>query len=151
MIGRFVEWILDRVGERHEIARPGDGKFLTRWMLCGKRYEGTGSRLMVHKFHRSDAEPYFHDHPFAFWSLILWGGYYEHTATGKVWCGPLSFLRRPAEWKHRVELPPGRTCWTLVWRGPRVRSWGFWCREDKWIPWREHEANVNATGTGCPE
>jgi hypothetical protein len=30
------------------------------------------------------------------------------------WYGPGSLLRRPAEWQHWVEVPDGRTCWTLV-------------------------------------
>lgn len=133
--------------ERHDIGRKGLDKYLTRYVIWGQRF-GPGRKVFLHLFHRGDAEPYFHDHPFAFWSLILWGGYVEHTLEGKKWYGPLSLLRRPATWQHRVEVPDGKQCLTLVWTSAKVRSWGFWCRQG-WIPWRQHEANQAAGKAGC--
>jgi hypothetical protein len=146
---RLLGWL--RV-ERHDIGRLGLDKYLTRWVLLGQRFGADGKgKVFLHWFHRGDAEPYFHDHPWPFWSLILWGGYWEHTPAGRRWCGPLSLLRRPAEWRHRVELPEGKRCWTLVWCGPRARSWGFWCHDKGFLPWRQHEANQAAGKPGCGE
>lgn len=78
-----------------------------------------------------------HDHPWPFVSVILAGGYYEVTPakgwkdgegpTQRRWYGPGRVLTRPAEWIHRVEIPPGRDAWTLILRGRKERSWGFWC------------------------
>lgn len=156
----WLERALNRLFEVHEIGRHGLPRYLTRWVLWGKRFEGDKHKVFLHLFHRGDAEPYFHDHPWPFWSLILWGGYWEWTPTPPdevpamgpqvaKWHGPLSLLRRPADWRHRVELPPGKTCWTLVWCGKRVRSWGFICPGKGWIYWKEHQVNQEAGKTGC--
>jgi hypothetical protein len=146
-VGRFVEWLLTvlRV-ERHDIGRVGD-VYLTRWVLLGTRY-GPGHKVFLHLFRRSDSAEALHNHPFAFWSLVLWPGYYEHTPSGRRWHGPLSLLRRPAAWFHRVELAPGRGCWTLVWAGERVQSWGFAC-PNGFVPWREFVAREESGGAGC--
>ncbi len=146
MIARSVEWLLSRLFCRHDITRPGRPAYLTRWDLRGNRHR-PGRHLFVHLFHRGD-EPYDHDHPWPFWSVILAGGYWEHTPAGRRWYGPFRLLRRPADWRHHIELPPGRRCWTLVWTGPRVRGWGFWCPSG-WIPWRQHAANLEAGLPGC--
>lgn len=141
--------LLTRLFRRYDIARKGLDRYLTRWDLLGNRFAGAGHHLFVHLFHRGDAEPYFHDHPWPFWSLILWGGYWEHTPEGRRWYGPLRLLRRPADWRHRVELPAGRRCWTLVWTGAKARSWGFWCPRSGFLPWRQHQANQDAGLPGC--
>lgn len=143
IIGR----ILDRLFTRYDISRPGVPTYLTRWDVLGNRF-GAGLKLFIHLFHRGDAELYFHDHPWPFWSLILWGGYWEHTESGRSWYRPGRLLRRPAEWRHRVELPEGRRCWTLIWTGAKVRSWGFWCPRG-FLPWRQHAANLDAGLPGC--
>ena len=166
---RFITWILAALGRecfhigRQKADVPGEfDAYLTRWTLLGRRHAG-GGKVFLHHFHRGDAEPYNHDHPWPFWSLILWGGYWEwtplregdpvadiETLTEKaVWYGLGRLLRRPAEWQHRVELPRGRKAWTLVWTGPKSRSWGFICPGRGWIPWREHEANQLAGKAGC--
>lgn len=120
-----------------------DGKpYLDRWHIAHFK---CGQRLYLHYFHRGDAETYNHDHPWSFWSLILWGGYWEVTPglfgeDKRRWYFPLSFLRRPAEWRHRVQLNEGRIAVTLVWTGRKERSWGFWCPRKGFVHWRQHEA-----------
>lgn len=145
----IFERILDRLFARYEISRPNFPKYLTRWDVLGNRFGGK-CKLFVHLFHRGDAEEYFHDHPWPFWSLILWGGYWEHTESGKRWYGPLRLLRRVAEWRHRVELPEGKRCWTLVWTGEKSRSWGFWC-PNGFLPWRKHKENLDRGLPGCED
>jgi hypothetical protein len=157
-LDRLLTWL--KV-ERHDIGRKDTGTYLTRWVLWGTRF-GPGRKVFLHLFHRGDAEPYFHNHPWPFWSLILRGGYTEWTPTpldevvgmgpqvGR-WYGPLSLLRRPASWRHRVTLPEGRRCWTLVWVGLKAQSWGFFCPGTGFLPWRQHEANQAAGKPGCGE
>lgn len=145
---KLIVWLLSLLRrERFDIGRPGLPDYLTRWTLLGKRYGGS-RRVFLHWFHRGDEEPYFHDHPWAFVSVILWGGYYEETPTGRHWYGPGSVLVRPAEWRHRVVLHEGRQAWTLVLSGPKTRGWGFWC-DSGWIPWKSHAANIDAGQPGC--
>jgi hypothetical protein len=147
MIARFAVWLLTLLRvERHDIGRDND-IYLTRWVLWGTRY-GPGRKVFLHLFHRSDGNV-MHDHPFGFWPLILWPGYFEHTpGGGKHWYGPLRLLRRPATWIHRVEILPDRTCWTLLWVGKKVRPWGFHC-PGGFRPWRDHALALGATGDGC--
>jgi len=107
-------------------------RFLTLWI----------ARVVVHKFWASDApEDGLHDHPWPYMTIILEGGYIEHTPEGQK-------LRLPGDvvigWPrslHRVELlDEGKPTWTLFFMGPRIRTWGF--RIDKatgghiWYDWR---------------
>lgn len=48
--------------------------YLSRWTLLDLPF----GALYLHRFHRSDADE-MHDHPWSFWSLILWRGYVEET------------------------------------------------------------------------
>lgn len=94
--------------------------------------------VYLHQILRSDADRNLHDHPFDFVTVILWGGYWEHSPAGRKWYGPGSVIRHHAEDFHRIELPNGGRCWTLFIRGPKIRSWGF-DTPDGWIDWREYE------------
>lgn len=160
MLNRLLRWLADRFArERFEITRAFTQEpYLTRWTLSGKRFEGDGRAVFVHRFQRSDADE-MHDHPWPFTSVILAGGYHEITPgegwadgsgpTVRRWRGPGRILRRPARWIHRVEIAPGAEAWTLILRGVKERSWGFWCPFKGFIPWRQHLAMAEATGDGC--
>ncbi len=127
--------------------------YLRRFYLTPRAF---GHRLMLHYIARSDDDRDPHDHPFAFTSLILSGGYTEElhdvprdrygavltSARGfrvitTTWHGPGSLLRRDATATHRVRLtskgnglgwPEEHPAWTLVLAGERVRTWGFHTR-----------------------
>ena len=89
--------------------------------------------VTLHHFTGPDAgDP--HDHPFAFTTTILAGGYIEevwrHGKDGWSSClvhrEPGSSHRVGARRIHRiVELPTGE-CWTLVRAGPHTRETRFW-------------------------
>jgi hypothetical protein len=146
MIARLFERLCDRLFVRHDIGRDGS-PYLTRWDVLGNRF-GPGRKLFLHLFHRSDADEALHDHPWDFWSLILAGGYWEHTDAGRRWHGPLRLLRRPATWKHRVEIPAGRRAWTLLWTSEKRRSWGFHC-PGGWVHWKDFTDRSEASSSGC--
>ena len=101
--------------------------------------------LMLHRFHRPDPAC-LHDHPWPFWSLVLWGGYWElyeraDGIRGIAWRRPGSVAYRPATWKHRITtLHPRRATWTLILTGRKVRGWGFWTPAG-WVPWRKYHAD----------
>lgn len=128
----------------------GDGQspYLTRRTLLSL---GPLGKVCLHTFHRSDADV-FHDHPFAFATLVLRGGYYDITSGGDgELLEPGAFRFRPAHHAHRVQLKtqalyfdqhPFREipATTLVWLGPRVREWGFHL-PDGWKPWRQYFAD----------
>ena len=112
--------------------------YLRRLRVVSCRWFG----IYVHWFHASDDDS-LHDHPWAFLTFILRGGYWEHThgpagAIVRRWHPPLALRLRPAHWLHRVEIDPANKPLTIVVRGPRVRSWGFQTREG-WIAWPEYK------------
>lgn len=149
--------------DRADIHRHATGeKYLTRWVLKGYRAHGTGSAVYLHRFHCSDLAE-MHSHPWPFTAFILSGGYWESTPGAgwlegsgervRVWRGPGSVLRRPSTFIHRVEVPEGRESWSLIFRGPREQSWGFFCdgerAQPRYVPWREHAVSLARTGSGC--
>lgn len=161
----ILEWLANRIAsERSVITRKWEQvPYLTRWTLSGSRYGKDPSHreraVFLHHFQRSDLDE-LHDHPWPFVSIILAGGYYEVTPakgwsngegpTQRRWYGPGRILTRPANWIHRVEIPEGRDAWTLILRGKKEKSWGFFCKSVGYVPWRDHLANAEATGRGCP-
>lgn len=128
--------------------------FLTRILI---------GRLRLHIFHRGDADPDPHDHPWDFWTFPL-TAYVEEVALPSA-SGYIVFRQvvpawrwsyRPAEHTHRVigrwtgnrhvpfvdvsDAGPGKII-TIVWQSRQRRKWGFlrnrdgnWC----WTPWREY-------------
>lgn len=107
----------------------GETRYMRRWKLINRAWFG----LRIHNILRSDTDRELHDHPFTFLSIVLWGGYWEHTLDGRrTWHGTGSFLIRTAECLHRLEME--RPAWTLVFRGAHRRTWGY-LLVDRWIPW----------------
>jgi hypothetical protein len=110
---------------------------MSRWILRTPWFT-----LRLHHIKRGDEGRDFHDHPFSFLSLILWGGYTEHrpckTEGIEVkFCqacvsnpryseryGPGSIVRRRAQDFHRLELTNG-PAWTFVITSSYFREWGF--------------------------
>lgn len=130
--------------------QPGNGPMLIRFSLLRTPW----GNVYLHHFIRSDYDRHLHDHPWNFATLLLTGGYYEHvpaqtciaadgsiapnavidldTQTARVWRRRFSLLRRPATWRHWVEIVV--PVWTLVFVSVRRREWGFWT-ERGWIDW----------------
>ena len=126
---------------RHNIVTDGD-PYMTRWVF--RHPWGT---VRLHRIYREDRDPHPHDHPWAFISLILWGGYREERyhriqAVGKPatfesrWIRRGSINRVHATSVHRIaEVLPNT--WTLCLSGPKVRSWCFHTPEGP-VPWRTY-------------
>jgi hypothetical protein len=117
-----------------------DGDYLTRYTLFKTRW----FNVYLHQFHRGDADPELHDHPWHFASLILAGGYFEQMHYGTFWRRPGQLLLRPARTAHRVILRAGHPAWSLVVTSRKVREWGFWT-PGGWVRWCLH---INEK---CPE
>lgn len=160
MTPSLTERLMDRVAlERHDIGRPGGGTYLTRWTIYGSRFDGANSAVYVHRFARSDFDDALHDHPGGFTSVILAGGYWEWTAgragvLRRRWYGPGRVLTRPANWRHRVELADTRPSWSLVFRGPKAKSWSFFCTAagrltGREVPWRSYIDAIETGALGC--
>lgn len=96
--------------------------YMTRWVLDLRLFS-----VRLHCFHRSDDDRHLHDHPWWFLSLLLKGSYREHFPDRVTdWRRPGSIAYRPALTQHRVEIAPGRKCWSVCLTGRIKRTWGFW-------------------------
>jgi len=130
-----------------------------RWHLVRKH----GVRnLYLHKYLGSDDDRALHDHPWASWSILLWGNLYEVTqvevrgseaktsekreVVKRIW--PLIPKYRSAKYSHRLILK-GNKALTLFLTGKKSREWGFHCPKG-WVHWTKFtDEKGNQTGSGC--
>lgn len=159
----FGRWFQARVLGRSDIWFAGS-RYMRRWLFGPKGWYG----LRLHCIECSDADRELHDHPFSFVSIILRGGYWEHTPDGRrTWYGPGSVVFRSAEALHRLELENSiesggtwhgyptivrvpRKAWTLVIRGPHRRRWGF-VKGGEWESWQRFTSERDGKGEAAGE
>jgi len=110
--------------------------------------------LYVHHIHRPDKDPDPHDRPWAFASLVLYGGYAERVWPDKHDASQ-SFSRDRARFSA-ARTPRGaahiitaisRPLWTLVLTGPRRGEWGFW-PGGRFVHWQDYTGPDNGV-TAC--
>lgn len=114
-----------------------DDPYMERYWL--KPYdERDGTSIRVHRILRSDRDDAFHDHPWPYVSIILRGGYVEHTPQGaEAFTAGCVLSRRASSW-HRLYVPEGGEAWTLFMMGPKLQPWGFLDpKTGNKVPWRE--------------
>jgi hypothetical protein len=114
--------------------------FSTRWLA--RWFPKLSYRMVLHKCVLSDADG-LHDHPWAWKSKILEGGYWENIpGDRKRWRGPDGWRSRTANDYHRLELPyEGAVSWSLFIMGPKEKDWGFQDRDGNWVQWKEYIDN----------
>jgi hypothetical protein len=88
-------------------------------------FKFAGRQLLLHHF-RPHTELEFHDHPWPFRTVVLWGSYVDEspTASGEIIrdvLRPFSTRRRPALHAHRTHCK--RHVWTFVLTGRKERRW----------------------------
>jgi hypothetical protein len=114
-----------------------DSEYITRLHLVKTPWFS----ICLHWINRPDPEPYLHDHPVSFLSLILTGGYSENRMKdGKTaqivnhrW---FNSVRASLEDRHTIVTVEPNTL-TLALMGPKVREWGFHS-ENGWILWKDY-------------
>ena len=125
-----------------DIRNPDGSQYLIRRVLLLLKNRAA---VYLHHFVGTDKEDAMHDHPKWFLSIGLRGRYVEETPTGlRLWTAP--WIRWfPASHRHRLIVPPGESCLTLVVTGPGEGSdWGFY-PDGVYVPWQEFE---QMTGRG---
>lgn len=126
--------------------------YMHRYYLFLKDRKWFPFNITLHKIVKSD-DPIFHDHPWPYMTIVLDGGYWEHTpifdekgnkiAEKQVWRGPGSIIIRKANEYHWLELD-----WmigyatTLFFMGPQQREWGFLSNTKK-TKWIKHDEYLN--------
>lgn len=86
--------------------------------------------LRIHHILCSDPEVLEHDHPWWFISLIVSNGYIEWINNKAHWREPADVLFRKATHKHRLELEPNTTTWTIVLHGRKQQTWKFYLGDE---------------------
>lgn len=114
------------------------------WRIARNAY----FNIYFHIVLRGDDDRALHDHPWWNFSIVLDGGYWEHTISEggvhrKIWYGPGSVrFRRAGTFAHRLELKCDRDGFgdpcgelpvkTIFITGPVLRRWGFH-HPDQWV------------------
>lgn len=123
----------------------------------GNLFPDWNRAVYLHVMYRPDKDRCHHDHPWPFTTLVLWGGYEEeitkHELYGDAfdqpvlvreevtrWNRPGVIRRNPAMHTHRVSKLPNGKCYTLVLRGQKERTWGFWSGLGLWTKWTVFDA-----------
>ena len=103
-----------------EALGPPECPYLIRWVLDFHYFS-----LRLHCWLHGDDPRYLHDHPWNFWSLVLYGQIYDCGTQGTVIrrAGDLNYFK--ADYAHTVNVY--NPTWTLILTGPVIRPrWGFW-------------------------
>lgn len=107
--------------------------------------------ICLHWLHKPDPEPFLHDHPVTFLSVILRGGYCEWRSQLEAdglhhtrWRNHsfLNFIRASSDDRHRIIFVVPDTL-TLCLMGPKTREWGFHT-PNGWQYWRDYYADQRA-------
>jgi len=114
-----------------------DSEYITRLHLLKTPWFA----VCLHWLNKPDPEPYLHDHPVSFLSIILRGGYSETRVMDDepakiVKHNWFNFVRATPKDRHTIILVKPKTL-TLALMGPKVREWGFHS-EKGWILWKDY-------------
>ncbi len=112
-------------GAKSSATKLGDKAcpYLRRWAIAIDRF----ASIRLHHWHSGDDPRNFHDHPWDFVTIVLWGAYTDVTESGEERMTPGTIRYRPALHRHTVRVDKGG-CWTLLLTGKVVRKWGFWVK-----------------------
>lgn len=133
---------------------PAADPYMERWWVIPRN---RWLNVYLHRIRHDDDDRALHDHPWCNITLVLAGGYLEHTPDGvfRREVGDMVFRRSTA--LHRLELlavgwARPTQAWSLFVTGPVVRTWGFACPQG-WRPWREfvQPERPGEIGRGCGE
>lgn len=152
---KFFSWTTEKDGITYQhglyrlIAdREMNEPYLHRFYLLNTRwlayfFPKLSYRLVLHRCVKSDADG-LHDHPWAWKSKLLEGGYWEHLPEDRIkWRQPSDGWRScNATDYHRLELPhEGAESWSLFLMGPKEKDWGFQDHDGNWVQWQEYINN----------
>jgi hypothetical protein len=122
---RLIREIKDRTGKT----------VFKRWLLLRTPWFS----IFIHGMYdrRGDQDAHCHDHPWNFWSLILWGGYFEvvHDTVnhhyGVRHPGSVQYMPARGIYHRVIELNRSRS-YSLVVASRETVPWGYWT-QDGWI------------------
>lgn len=111
-----------------------DSEYLTRLHVLKTPWFA----ICVHWIKRPDPEPFDHDHPVSFLSVIVHGGYVEMRNGEAKRRRCLNVIKASLEDRHTIiEVLPNTV--TLCLMGPKIREWGFHTPSG-WRHWKDYYA-----------
>jgi hypothetical protein len=108
--------------------------------------------ICVHWIIKPDPEPWLHDHPVSFFSLVLKGWYTEKRVVDKFYTGFTPTFRSinhtnritGSDWdRHSIVQVAPEGAVTLCFMGPKTREWGFHT-PDGWVMWKDYYTKQRA-------
>lgn len=150
----FFHNMMVKIGRYRLIPDRTTGEdYLHRYYLFLKDRTKFPFNVTLHRIVKSD-DPILHDHPWPYMTIVLKGGYWEHTpvfdkdgnkfAEFTQWRGPGSIIIRKAHEYHWLELEEGKTATTLFFMGPQQRDWGFLVQVKKGVHrWIKHNVYLD--------
>lgn len=154
MFWQFIAWLVTRPRVRAWVIKQARkrpyahiGEYMYRWWLVPE-YWRLPFAIRVHLIKREDLDPYLHDHPWNWRTIILDGWYHEEDEFGVVHHRTTGSTRgATAETLHRIAAVPTTGVWTLFITGRRRNRWGFIVPHVGGAPrkifWREYESPNN--------
>lgn len=122
--------------------RDGTTPYMERYyLLFVNRPTWFPFNITLHKICRSDL-PILHNHPWPYATIILKGGYIEHTEYDVLERGPGHVRIRSADSYHWLEVKDDEPSWSLFFMGKRRQEWGFlkdgdWIQHQDYLAWRD--------------
>lgn len=118
-----VNRILIRIAMRRPYLHIGD--YMHRYWLIPFEWNLPFS-IRIHHIKRPDADPFLHDHPWNWRTIILRGGYFEEDVFGNLRARVAGdTVKATAETFHRIDSVSEGGVWTLFIMGRRRNRWGF--------------------------
>lgn len=120
-----------------------DSEYLTRLHILKTPFFA----ICLHWINKPDPEPWLHDHPVSFLSIILRGSYAEtRKRIGKpAWLlfhRWFNWVKADPRDQHTIHWVAPHTL-TLCLMGPKTREWGFHTRRG-WVHWKDYYAKQRA-------
>lgn len=147
-INDMQRWAQDIMRREPDFVIGGD--YMRRWYIIPRNER---LNLYLHETLRSD-DDVMHDHPWDNTSLLISGGYVEHTPEASYHRLPGDIISRKATDVHRLELVGDQPSISLFMTGPKIRDWGFHC-PNGWVPWQVFTGGYHNgrsdKGAGCGE
>lgn len=127
--------------------------YMRRWFVIPRN---RFFNIYLHEYLADDEDRALHDHPWWSASLCLVGDLIEvYRPVANHRCEMTrvieggSLVLRSAAFSHRLEVPVVGAI-TLFVTGPKLRTWGFWCRKG-WMDWRTFVGDRKGAAPGCGE
>lgn len=143
-----MPWVTDfliKVSMRNPHLHIGD--YMKRYWLIPYTWEWPVA-IRINNILRPDADPYLHDHPWPWRTIVLRGWYLEEDVFGRFQLRQAGYTGgNSAETMHRIDEVSRGGVWTLFFSFRKSNDWGFMVGNPaRKIYYRDYESTNNRDG-----